>query len=276
VDGRWIQSRRWEAFSLLQPLYKYRQFIWRHAFTDVRHRYAGTGMGLVWNVLHPLSMIAIYSIVFTTLYDRALAGVTGKFAYTLYLCAGFFPWMAFSECISRGCMVFSANSAYLKKLPVPEQVFVAQTASAATLGLAMNFVLLLIVSLAVGLPPNWHWLLLPLPLLLLQTAGFGLGMICGTLNVFFPDTAQIVTVVLQLLFWMSPIVYMRDQVNDRLWPVVASHPVTPAIKCVRDLFLYGQMPPNWVWPAMAAWAIGSSLVGYFLLQALRPDIRDLL
>jgi lipopolysaccharide transport system permease protein len=233
-------------------------------------------MGMVWNVLHPLSLIAIYSIVFTTLYSPVLAGVHGKFAYTIYLCAGFFPWMAFSECITRGSTVFSANAAYLKKLPVPEQVFVAQMAGAATLGLATNFLLLLIVSLAVGLPPNWHWLFLPLPLLLLQTAGFGLGMICGTLNVFFPDMAQVVGIVLQVLFWMTPIVYRRDTAPKWMWPVLAAHPVTPAIESVRDLFLYGRMPANGAWIGMVAWALGATLAGYFLLRALRPEIRDLL
>jgi lipopolysaccharide transport system permease protein len=184
--------------------------------------------------------------------------------------------MAFSECISRGCGVFSANAAYLKKLPVPEPVFVAQMAGAATLGLATNFVLLLIVSLAVGLPPNWHWVILPLPLLLLQTAGFGLGMICGTLNVFFPDMSQIVGIALQVLFWMTPIVYMRATAPRWIWPVLEAHPVTPAIESVRDLFMYGQMPGSGAWMVMVMWAMGATVAGYLLLRGLRPEIRDLL
>jgi ABC-type polysaccharide/polyol phosphate export permease len=233
-------------------------------------------MGLVWNVVHPLSMIVIYSVIFTTLYNARLADVQGRFSYTFYLCAGFFPWMAFSECVARGSVAFSSNAAYLKRLPVPEQIFVAQTAGSATLGLAINFCLLLVVSMALGMHPNWGWLLLPLPLILLQIAGFGLGLTCGTLNVFFPDVAQLVGVALQVAFWMTPIVYLSSTAPAWMRPVLAVHPATPAIAAVRQLFLYGQLPSLWMWAGMAIWAGAAMVVGALVLRALRPEIRDLL
>jgi ABC-type polysaccharide/polyol phosphate export permease len=249
-------------------LLKYREFIWQHALADVRHRYAGTGMGVVWNVLHPLGMIAIYSAVFSTIFKSRLDH------YELYLCAGFFPWIAFGECLTRGCAAFSANAAYMKKLPIPEQVFVAQTAASASIGLVISFSLLLIVALALGLRPTWHWMLLPIPLILLQAVGFGLGMILGTLNVFFQDVAQLLTIGLQILFWLTPIVYPWRLVPAWLQPVLAAHPATPAIEAVRALFLKGALPPTWVWPALGAWAVGTSLLGYLVLGALRDEIRD--
>ena len=83
------------------------------------------------------------------------------FWFLLYLTSAFLPWLAFAECVSRGCNAFSENAAYLKKLPIPEQVFVAQTAASATLGLVISFSLLLVISLALGLRPSLHWLLLP-------------------------------------------------------------------------------------------------------------------
>src|SRR5437588_4313811 len=132
---------------MVRGLYQYRGFIWRRAVADLRHRYAGTGLGVVWNVLHPLAMIAIYSVLFSALMAADVPGVPGRFAYVLYLCSGFLPWLAFSECVTRGCNAFLDNAAYLKKLPMPEQVFVAQTAASATLGLAISFTLLLVVSL---------------------------------------------------------------------------------------------------------------------------------
>jgi ABC-type polysaccharide/polyol phosphate export permease len=101
---------------MVSSLYKYRTFILRNALADVRHRYAGTGMGVVWNVLHPLGLILIYSLVFTGIMSGHMDASGNRFAYTMYLCAGFFPWIAFSECLTRGCGAFSANASYLKKL----------------------------------------------------------------------------------------------------------------------------------------------------------------
>jgi len=142
---------------VVQGLFTYRRFIWQSAVAELRHRYAGTGLGVVWNVLHPLALIAVYSIVFTALMRGRVPGdANGRFGYVLYLCSGLLPWLAFAECLTRGANAFTENATYLRKLPIPEQVFVAKAAASATLGLAISFSLLLIISLALGLRPRWQ------------------------------------------------------------------------------------------------------------------------
>src|SRR4051812_41455504 len=224
-------------------LLRYRRLVWQHAVMHLRHRYAGTGLGVVWNVLHPLAMIAIYSLVFSAIMRPPGApGVEGPFAYVLYLCAGFLPWLAFAECVTRGATAFTENAAYLKKLPVPEPVFVAQAAASATLGLAISFSLLLILSVIAGLRPAMTWLLLPIPLLAMQALGLGVGLLLGTLNAFFRDIAEMIGVALQVVFWTSPIVYLADKLPAAVQPVVAWHPLVPALHAVRMLFLHGVVP----------------------------------
>lgn len=262
---------------VLTSLYRYRSFIWQHAIADLRHRYAGTGMGAVWNVLHPLSLIAVYALIFGAIgMGRNMPGVSGKWAFTIYLCVGFFPWIAFSDCVMRGAYALSGNAAYLKKLPVPEQVFVAQTAAAASITLLVSLALFILISIGLGLRPDWHWLLLPVPLILLQAIGFGFGLIVGTLNVFFTDVAQILSIVLQVLFWLTPIVYLPTQVPAALAHVLNFMPTTPAIVAVHDLFLSHKFPDLWTVPAMLAWACGTIACGYWLLSRLRNEIRDVI
>lgn len=257
-------------------LYRYRSFIWQHAVADLRHRYAGTGMGVVWNVLHPLSLIVVYAIVFGAVFPGNLAGIGGKWDFTIYLCAGFFPWMAFSDSINRGATAFSGNAAYLKKLPVPEQVFVAQSVASTSLTLLISFSLLIVIAIALGLRPSFYWLLLPVPILLLQCIGFGFGLILGTLNVFFTDVAQIVTVVLQVVFWLTPIVYQRNQVPPALQAVLLANPATPAMEAVHNLFLWQRPPAPWMIAALIGWAAVTIACGYLLLGGLRGEIRDVL
>src|SRR5437764_9325694 len=146
----------------------HRRYVWQAAVAELRHRYAGTGLGVIWNIVHPLALIAVYSIVFTTLMKGRVPGQDSRFGYVLYLCSGLLPWLALADCVTRGCNAFAENATYLRKLPVPEQVFVAKSAVASTLGLAISFGLLLLVAPALGLAPGWTWLLLPLPLLALQ------------------------------------------------------------------------------------------------------------
>ena len=258
-------------------LLQYRSFIWRHARADLRHRYAGTGMGVAWNIIHPLAVITIYSIVFTQIFKSgSVASGSGKLPYTFFLCSGFFPWIAFSDCVTRGCNSFLSNATFLKKLPIPEQVFVAQNAAASTLSLSINFVLLLAIALCLGWTPGWTWLLLPIPIVLLQSLGFGIGLLLGTLNVFFRDIAEWVGISMQLVMWTVPIVYRKEILPDIALKVLAWHPLMPALESIRTLFLDRTLPPTHDWIMMVCWPLGISALAYAALRKLRPEIRDVI
>ena len=262
---------------MLLSVYRYRRFVWRHALSHLRYRYAGTGLGVVWNVLHPLAMIAVYSVVFGTIMKPpTVPGVEGPLAYVLYLCAGFLPWIALAECVSRGTSAFTDNAAYLKKLPVPEPVFVAQAAAAATLGLAISFTLLIVIALIAGLRPTAYWLLLPIPLLLMQTLGLGLGLLLGTLNAFFRDVSQMLVVALQVLMWTAPVVYLADSLPPTLRSLIAWHPLTPVLDATRSLFLLGKLPTAQTWLGLIAWPAVVLLIATAVFGRLRREIRDVL
>lgn len=263
---------------MVRDLYEYRAFIWQRAVADLRHRYAGTGLGVVWNVLHPLTMIAIYSLIFSALMrvSTHISNTSDRFAYVLYLCSGFLPWLAFSECITRGANAFLENASYLKKLPMPEQVFVAQTAASATLGLAISFSLLLIVALALGQRPTWEWLLLPIPLAFMQLLGFALGLLCGTLNVFFRDVGQILQVVLQIVLWTAPVIWVEQSLPPRLRVVFHWHPLYPMLGAIRDLFFSAALPGPATWLWMLAWPLICLGLAWSIFRQLRPEIRDVI
>lgn len=257
----------------------HRRYIRQAAFAELRHRYAGTGLGVVWNVAHPLALIAVYSVVFTTLMKAKVAGQLSDqpFGYVLYLCSGLLPWLAFAECVTRGCNAFAENATYLRKLPIPEQVFVAKSALAATLGLAISFGLLLLIAPLLGLRPGATWLLLPVPLLSLMTSGYAIALLSATLNAFFRDIAQLLNIGLQVVLWTAPIVYVADQPLPR-WFLrsLAWHPLHPPLAAVRDLFLNHATPSAWAWAGMIVWPLVLLALARFTFEKLRPEIRDVL
>jgi ABC-type polysaccharide/polyol phosphate export permease len=266
---------------VIRGLLNYRRFIWQSAVAELRHRYAGTGLGVVWNVVHPLALIAVYSLVFTALMRGRVPGdVGGRFGYVLYLCSGLLPWLAFAECLTRGCNAFTENATYLRKLPIPEQVFVARAAASATLGLGISFTLLLVVSLALGLRPRWQWALLPLPLLSMQWLGFALGLLAGTLNVFFRDVSQLLGIALQVVLWTVPVVYVVDGLGLPPWFLAALkwHPLYPPLEALRAWFL--GLPPTMSVPAtvagMIAWPAVATAAAAAVFGKLRREIRDVL
>ncbi len=256
-------------------LYRYRRFVWQRAWLEFRYRYAGTGLGAAWSVFHPLAIIAVYSIIFGVLLRRVFADVSVP--YPIFLCAGLLPWLGFCECIARGCATFRANAAYLKRLHVPEELFVAQTALTATLNLTVGLSVLMVVSLIFGLRPTWHWLLLPVPCAMLLATGFGLGLAAGTLNVFFPDIHEVVPILLRLAMWAAPVIFpVSFYIDHGFGVVLALNPATAPITAVRSLFLDGQLPAVTVWLAMFAWVALSWGLGAVVLRSLRGELRDLL
>ncbi len=259
-------------------LYRHRGYIWRTAWSEVRTRYAGAGLGFLWNVIQPLAMILIFTVVFTSIMrSRSISLPDGRAVhYTIYLCAAMLPWGAFGECITRGTQAFVSNAIYLRKLPIPEQVFVAQAALGSLIHLAISFAILVAVALVLGHTPTWHWALLPIPAALLIAMAFGIGLVLGTLNAFIRDVGQVVPIVLQIGFWLYPIVYSAEALPQELRDVLILNPVYPFLTAIRDLFISGSLPTAGIWLGMLAWTAATGAVGYLVLRRLRPELRDVI
>jgi lipopolysaccharide transport system permease protein len=257
-------------------LWRYRAYILKNALSDVRYRYAGSAMGIAWNVITPLAQIVIYSFVFSQIMVTRWTGQGSNASFTLYLCAGLLPWSAFSDCVLRGANAFIENAHYLKKLPIPEQVFVAKNAVAATLFLAISMTMLVLVTVSVGGPLSPAWLGVPLALLLLQGFGFGLGLFFGTLNVFVRDIGHALLIGLQLWMWVTPIVYVETILPKRFQNALAYNPTYPFIDAMHRMIVGGEWPHAAQWTVMAFWACAAPVAGYLVLRGLRSELRDVL
>ena len=261
---------------MIVNLWRYRGFIAKNAVSDIRNRYAGSAMGVVWNVLNPLAQILIYSLVFSSLMAHRVPGASTGAGFALYLCAGLLPWAAFSDCVLRGANAFIENAPYLRKLPIPGQVFVAQNAVAATLFLGVSMTLLGIVTLIMGERLSPAWAGVPVVLVLLQGFGFGLGLVFSTLNVFLRDIGPALGIALQLWMWLTPIVYVEDILPPALQAAMRYNPAFPFIDALHRMIVAGAWPAAWEWPVMLWWAAAAPAAGYVVLRGLRPEIRDAL
>ena len=256
--------------------WKYRLFIWQSAISDLRYRYAGSVMGVFWNVLIPLLQILIFAVVFSQIMEIRLPRAGGTNAFAIYLCSGLLPWLAFSECVSRGTQSFLENAAYLKKLPIPEQIFVAQNAVGATLSLGVSMSLLFMLTIGLKGEITWAWLVVPTVILLFQSFGFGLGLMLGSLNVFFRDIGQGLGIVLQMWMWLTPIVYVKEILPALFQRLLVFNPAFPFIDSLQGIIVSGLWPARWHWGLMTWWALMSPLAGYMILRKLKPEIRDVI
>ncbi len=244
--------------------------------SDLRYRYAGSVIGVSWNVLMPLTQILIFTVVFSQLMEVRLPRATGTTAFAIYLCSGLLPWLGFSECVSRGTQSFLENATYLKKLPIPEQIFVAQNALGATLSVGISMSLLFALTIVLKGEITWAWLVVPTVILLLQSFGFGLGLMLGSLNVFFRDIGQGLGIVLQMWMWLTPIVYVKEILPALFQRLLVFNPAFPFIDSLQRIIVRGLWPDQWHWSLMTFWALTAPLAGYMILRKLKPEIRDVI
>lgn len=199
------------------------------------------------------------------------------YSFAIYLCAGMLPWVSFSEAISRGTGSFQENAAYLKRLPIPGHIFVATAAATATMQLGISLLILAAFAMSLGLHPMWTWALLPVVCVLLQMMGFGIGLILGTLNIFFRDVAQFLVIFLMIWMWSVPIVYPEDMPLPAAFrQLLPLNPPYPFFRAIHQVFLEGTVPPAWAWGAMAGWIVFFVGAGLLMFNGLQSEVRDVL
>ena len=259
---------------MLTNYWRYRYFIAANAFRDLRYRYAGSSLGFFWNVLNPLFLIIIYTMVFSRLMNVRLPNMPHTAGFAIYLCSGLLPWIGFSETVMRCGNSLIENATYLKKLPIPEQIFVATSALSGLFGLIISIALLVVICCFWGHFPTETWLVLPVLLALFQLFGFGLGLIISVLNCFFRDVGQVMGLIIQLWFWGTPIVYTENILPDRLLGWLQLNPAYHFIKSLQGVIVESRLPSNSDWVVMVLISGLSILIGGLLLRTFRYEIRD--
>lgn len=258
-----------------QAIVTYRRFVWATAVADFRHRYAGSGIGTFWNVLIPLATLLTYTAVFVLIYrGTGSTSLPSRGALALYVSAGILPWTMFADGVSRSARTLVASASYLRRMSVPEQVFVAATALSATFSMLIVVAMVAVLALAFGHPPRLVWLLIPVVALLWQAFGFGLGLVLSTFNVFFRDVGEAAGIVLHLWMWSLPIVYPESLLPASYLPWLRLNPAYPFLTVLRTLFIEGEMTGPGPWVAMLFWVVLANLAGFWVLTRLRHEIRD--
>lgn len=255
---------------LLTNLYRYRRYIFYNAWNELHFRYAGTGIGIFWNLVHPLCEIIIYTIVFSLLLSRGTQG----HSYALYLTTGLLPWRTFADAIVQGGNAFTQNAIYLKRLAIPPEIFVAKVAVSSFLLLFIYLILLLPLSAALGGHLGLSLLLLPLLAMLLQGLGFGMELVLANLQTLFPDIRQSLQFLIPLWSWTMPIFYPDTVIPPAIHPWLYLNPPYVLIESIRYVLLENRLPSLQNWIIITAWITFFVWLGAIVNEKLQDDVRD--
>ena len=248
----------------------------RFAQREVTNRFAGSLLGGLWALVHPVALLLIYSFVFTTVLKVRVVADEGV-SFVVFLAVALWPWMAFSEAVSRGAAAVVANSALIKKVPFAHELVVyAAVASSFVVQLLGYLVALAFIALN---GTALHWSALPMVLLGLAALGLlatGLALLLSAVHVFVRDLEQGLAHALALLFYLSPILYSASMVPGWVRDLMLLNPVAVLLEAMRAALLQGQAMPG----QPVLWAVVFCIVAFFLgrlvFQRLSPHFEEAL
>ena len=221
-----------------------RSLLWQFVKRSVSARYRGSMLGIFWSFVQPMMMMCVYTFVFSVVFKSRwgvdMEGGRGSFAIIMF--CGLALFNLFSESVTLNSSIVVSNTNLVKKVIFPLEILpLSQTIASFAVGMVWFFLLFLGTVFVFG-KISFTMLLLPLILLPLFLFTLGVSYFTASLGVYVRDTPYVVGVVLQVLFFMTPIFYPVSAIPERFrWPILLN-PLTLLIEEARKVFLYGELP----------------------------------
>lgn len=244
---------------------------------EIVGRYRGSFMGLMWSFFHPLLMLAVYTFVFSVVFNaRWPQGTDSKTEFALVLFTGLIVFSLFSECVNRAPSVILNNANYVKKVVFPLEILPIVTLLSAGFHMLISILVWLgFYFIFFGVPPVTI-MLLPLVLAPLVFITMGLSWLLASLGVYLRDVAQIIGVVTTILMFMSPIFYSVEALPVEYRSLMLANPLTTNIEQVRDVMIWGRGIDWTAWLLLLLGSMAMTWLGFAWFQKTRAGFADVL
>ena len=258
----------------LATLYRHRQLIAALTARDLKARYRGSILGFFWSLANPLLLLAVYTLVFTKFFPTQVVQ-----PYPLFLFSGILPWTFFAAAVLESTASISANAGLIKKVMFPAEALpiVVVLSHLVHFALAIPILLVAILTFAAMGKFTLSWTILLAPLLMLLQTMFvaGIAMTVSSASVLFRDLRDIVANLMQLGFFVTPIIYLISNIESRpLRAMLRVNPMTPFVVAYQDLFFFGRLPNLSDSVLIVFYAVGSMMMGFFVFERLRDTLAE--
>ncbi|MBN2475434.1 MAG: ABC transporter permease [Pirellulales bacterium] len=231
---------------------RYRYLLWQLTRREVEARYRGSFLGLLWSLLTPLIMLAVYTFVFTVVLQVRWGTAVGenRADFALALFAGLTAFGLFSETIGTAPELILANRNYVTRVVFPLEILPVARFLANLVQAAFSTAILVLALLVLRGGVPWTFALLPVALLPLALLSLGGAFFLSSLGVFIRDIQQVIGLVTTALLFLSAVFYPLSSLDPSLRPIFMLNPLVPMIEDVRRVTLDG-LPPDWaLWGPM--------------------------
>jgi lipopolysaccharide transport system permease protein len=257
--------RQGHPVALARHLWRHRELIAQFTRREIEGRYRGSFLGIFWSLAQPVAMLVVYTIVFGVIFQARWpeARTASLEEFALIAFCGLIAFGFINECVTRAPGLIIGVPNYVTKVVFPLETLPLSVLGAALFHMLVSLVVLLAAQLVLfGILP-WTVVLLPLVLVPAALLSLGAMWLLASLGVFIRDIGQFVGIVMQMVFFLTPILYTAEMVPEPYRTLVSLNPITPIVDNFRRVLLWGELPN---WGELLLWSAGLS--GFALLGAL--------
>jgi ABC-2 type transport system permease protein len=231
---------------------------------DLTVRYKRSFLGFFWTMLHPLLLMLIFVVIFSTLFGPRAPH------YETYFLSAYVAWNFFSQTAVNAMAGVAWNGPLMKRVRVPPSIFTLSTTVSGLVNLGLSLIVLFAIMLIVGAPLRPALLFLPASLLLVGIFTLGVSLALTAVSVVFGDVREMVQAGLPALMYLTPIIYPISVVPERYRWLIKLNPMTYIVEIVRDPIYYGIIPSRATLLVATVVSLGALAVGWMIFRHMAP------
>lgn len=256
----------------LLELWFYRELFRAFVNREIKIRYKQTLFGFAWAILQPAALTLIFTLVFSVF----LRVDSGRVPYPVFAYSALLPWSFFSNAISFGSLSVVNNSSLVTRVYFPREIMPLASIGAAFFDFLIAFLIFIVLMVIYRVPLGFGLLTLVPISLAIVVLTCGISLFLTALNVMYRDIRFVIPLALQVLMYLTPIIYSVDQVPARFRPLVLLNPLSPLISEFRKVSVLGQSPDLKI---IATYSLVSILVfvgGYLYFKKKEKIFADVI
>ncbi len=254
--------------NIFKELYQYRELFKTNVKKEIRGKYKGSFLGILWSFINPLLMVLVYAIVFPYIMKIETEN------YLIFLICGVIPWSYFVNSLNQGTTTISNNANLIKKVYFPREILPISVVSSTTVNFLISCIIILLFVLFGGVGLSWHLVFLPLILLVQYILTLGFVFMLSAFNVYVKDVEYIVNFLTMLMFYATPVLYTTELFSGAILWLFRLNPMAHIINAYRDVFYLHNVPNIGNLMILLGISLIVLLVGYNVFKKLEKRFAE--
>lgn len=258
--------------QIWKDIYSYRELLKTNVKKDIRGKYKGSFLGVLWSFLNPLLQVVVYWIVFPFIMGKA--GTADN--YLCYLVTGIIPWTFFTSVVNAGTVAMVTNAGIIKKVYFPREILLISQSLSGIINFFISCIIVVIFCVGTGAGISYHLVLLPVIAVIEMILSLGVIFILSAVEVYVQDIEYVIGFILNMGFYATPILYQMSVLDGAglLQKIISLNPFTVLIGGYRDIFMYHRWPDFTGLFLVFILALIILLIGYCIFKKLEKGFAE--